>query len=176
MSSPSVEVPPPAPPVGGTAFPDTWRRVVSDPRGFFADMPLAAGLGEPLAFLAICAAIAGLGTLVVSWSPWVAVGSVFALIVVALLEAAVLTIVAQQLFDGRAGFEPTCRVVAYGFAPGVFLWVPRLAVIAWLWILFLQVRGVERVHAIDATRAVLSVLVATAATVLVALGLRGGLW
>jgi len=176
MSSPSVEVPPPPPPAGGMALVDSWRRVVTDPRGFFADMPLAAGLGEPMAFLAICAGVAGLGTLVLSWSVWAALGTAAGLILMALLEAVLLTIVAQQLFDGRAGFEPTCRVVAYAFAPGVFLWVPRLAVVAFLWILFLQVRGVERVHGIDASRAVLSVLVAAAAAALVALGLRGGLW
>jgi hypothetical protein len=175
MSSPSFEIPPP-PPSEPTGFPATWRRVVSDPQGFFSEMPLADGLGAPLGFLAVCAGLAGLGTLVVSWSLWTALGTALALIVLALWHAVVLTVVAQQLFDGRAGFEPTCRVVAYGFAPGVFLWVPRLAVIAALWILFLQVRGVERVHVLDAPRAVLAVVVAAAASTLVVLGLRGGLW
>lgn len=175
MSSPSVEIPPPPPPEERTGHIDAWRRVVTDPRGFFSDMPLAAGLGEPLAFLALCAAVTGVGTLILRWSLWAAVGTVLGLVVLLLVEAVLLTLVAQQLFDGRAGFEPTFRVVAYGFAPGVFLWLPRIAVLAVLWMLYLQVRGVERVHVLDTSRAVLTVLVAAAATTLLVLGLRGGL-
>lgn len=175
MSSPSVEIPPPPPPEERTGPVEAWRRVVTDPGGFFADMPLAAGLGEPITFLALCAAVAGVGTLIVTWSLWAAIGTVIGLVALMLFEAVLLTLVAQQLFDGRAGFEPTARVVAYGFAPGVFLWLPRIAVLAVLWILYLQVRGVERVHVLDTSRAVLAVLVAAAATALLVLGLRGGL-
>ena len=50
MSAPSFDLPPPPPPAG-SSFADTWRRVVTDPRGFFAEMPLAGGLGEPMTFL-----------------------------------------------------------------------------------------------------------------------------
>ena len=62
------------------------------------------------------------------------------------VSAAALTLVAQHLFEGRAGFEPTFRVVAYAAAPIVLFWVPRLWVLALLYGWYLQIRGVERVN------------------------------
>src|SRR5262249_58503194 len=73
------------------------------------------------------------------------------------VAAAVLTLVAQHLFEGRAGFEPMFRVVAYAAAPIAFLWVPRLWAIPLLYSWYLQIRGVERGQQFDATRALLTV-------------------
>jgi hypothetical protein len=170
MSTPSFEVPPPPP---ATGFVDTWRRVMSDPRGFFADMPQAGGLQEPLAFLAVCAAADAVGTLLVCWRIGAMLGTFVAVVAAAFVAAAALTLVAQHLFDGRAGFEPTFRVVAYAAAPVVFLWLPRLWVIPLLYSWYLQVRGVERVQQFDATRAVLAVAVKSAALLVLAIGLGG---
>jgi len=170
MSAPSFEVPPP-----GGGFPDTWRRVITDPRGFFAEMPLAGGLTDPVVFVAICAAVNGVGRLLITWSLWSLVVSLVGLVVAAFVAATVLTLVAQQLFDGKAGFEPTFRVVAYAAAPAVFFWIPRLAVIAWIWGLYLQIRGVERVHDLEPARAVLAIAVSAAVTWLLAAGLAGAL-
>jgi hypothetical protein len=141
---------------------------MTDPRGFFADMPETGGLTEPLFFLAACAAInaachllfgIGLGGFVV-----LGLGQILG----GFLGAALLVLVAQHLFDGRAGFEPTFRVVAYAAAPIVFLWVPRLGPLAWLYAAYLTVRGLERVQGFDTTRAVLTVLIG-----LIALWLTG---
>ena len=170
MSTPSFEALPPPP---ATGFVDTWRRVMSDPRSFFADMAQAGGLQEPLTFLAVCAAVDAVGTLLVSWRIGAVVGTFVAVVAAAFVAAAALTLVAQNLFDGRAGFEPTFRVVAYAAAPVVFLWVPRLWVLALLYCWYLQVRGVERVQQFDTTRAVLAVAVKSAALLVVAVGLRG---
>ena len=62
------------------------------------------------------------------------------------LLAAALTLVAQHLFEGRAGFEPVFRVVAYGSAPAVAFWVPLLGAVACLYACYLHVRGIERVQ------------------------------
>jgi hypothetical protein len=156
------------------AFVATWRRVMTDPRGFFADMPQAGGLGEPTGFLAICAAVSALGHLLVGWGlggmVWIFAGQVIG----AFLAAAVLVIVAQHLFEGRAGFEPTLRVVAYAAAPLVFFWVPFLGVMAWLYVAYLIVRGLEHVQGLDATRAVLTALLGLGALWLLSTVPAGG--
>ena len=154
-------------------FVTTWRQVVEDPGAFFATMPETGGLGEPMRFLAICAALDGAGTLLVSLSFWHALGAFIGIIVGSALLAAALTLVTQNLFEGRQGFEPVFRVVAYGSAPAVGFWVPWLATIPCVYAWYLHVRGIERVQGLDATRAVVATTVAWAATWIVVRGLSG---
>ena len=137
-------------------FADTWKRVITDPRGFFAEMPDIGGLRDPAFFLVACAALRALGTMLVRLDMVAGVGVFVAQLIAAGLLAAILVLVAQHLFDGRAGFEPTFRAVAYAAAPTVFAWVPRLGVIAVIWSWLLIVRGLERVQGFDTTRAVLT--------------------
>jgi hypothetical protein len=164
-------VPPASPSPKGVV--DTWRRVMSDPRGFFTDMPQVGGLQEPLIFLAVCAAIDALGTLLLGLSIWLAVAAFGSIIVAVFVSAATLTLVTQHLFGGRAGFEPTFRVVAYAAAPVVFLFLPVLWAFALLYEWYLEIRGVERVNEFEPIAAVLSVAVKTGALLLVAAMLRG---
>lgn len=161
------------PPAAVTGFVETWRRVVTDPRGFFMEMPQAGGLQEPLTFLAVCAALNSLGTFLLHWSISGATGTFIVTVLAGFLSAAALTLVAQHLFDGRAGFEPMFRVVAYAAAPVVFFWVPRLWVLALLYTWYLQVRGTERVNEFEATPAILTVAIKTGALMLLTAGLRG---
>ena len=123
---------------------------MTDPRGFFTEMPQAGGLQEPLVFLAACAGLNALGTLLVGWHLGGAFASFIWLVAGGFVSAAALTLVAQHLFEGRAGFEPTFRVVAYAAAPIVLFWVPRLWVLALLYGWYLQIprrRARERVRA-----------------------------
>src|SRR5579875_2506800 len=129
---------------GARTFAATWQRVVTDQRGFFAEMPETGGLRDPVVFLAICAAL-----------------------------DALLVLVAQYLLDGHAGFEPTFRAVAYGAAPLVLAWVPRLGVLALVWAAYLTVCGVERVQQLDRPRAALAVLIAVAVLAGIAATLAG---
>ena len=73
------------------------------------------------------------------------------------------TVIAQQLFEGKAGFEPTFRVVAYATAPLVFSWVPLVGTVAGLYAAYLMMRGLERVQVMDTTRAVLTVVLGVVA-------------
>jgi len=141
-------------------FVTTWRQVVQDPVGFFATMPETGGLAEPMRFLATCAAIDAAGAFLVSWSIAYALWALLALLVGSVLLAAALTLVTQHLFDGRAGFEPVFRAVAYGLAPAVAFWVPLLGSIACVYAWYLHVRGIERVQNLDAARATLATTVA----------------
>jgi len=144
-------------------FPATWKRVVTDPHGFIADMAETGGLGEPATFLASCAALNAAGHLVigsgVAGMVWMFVWQLIAAVVIAVL----FVLVAQHLFEGRGGFEPTFRVVAYAWAPLVFYWVPVVGAIAWLYGAYLMLRGLERVQRLDTTRAVLTLLIGFAA-------------
>lgn len=154
-------------------FAATWRRVMTDPRGFFADMPETGGLRAPLTFLAVCAGINALGHLLVLAGVRGMIAVFVGQLVGAFVAAAVFVLVAQNLFEGRAGFEPTFRVVAYASAPSVFFWIPALGVVAWIYDAYLTMRGLERVHAIDTTRAVLTVVVGLIVLTLLGFALGG---
>jgi hypothetical protein len=150
---------------GPQGFADTWKRVMTDPVGFYATMPEAGGLYEPFAFLAACAGINAAAHFLFGW--WSAAVGIFVWqLFGAFVGAAAMTLVAQHLFSGRAGFEATFRVVAYAAAPSVVSVVPLLGLLAGVWSAYLVVRGLERVHELDATRAVLTVIIYLAALVL----------
>jgi hypothetical protein len=152
-------------------FPALWQRVVTDPLGFFADMPETGGLNQPAAFLAICAGIDALGHLLALAGVPGMVRSFLAQIVAGFVVAALFVLIAQNLFGGRAGYEATFRVVAFSWAPLVVAWVPYAGRLALLYAAYLMIRGIERVHGIDTTRAVLTVVLG--AGVLWVLGLAG---
>jgi len=144
-------------------FVRTWQRVMTDPHGFFAEMPQAGGLGDPGTFLVITGAANAIGHLVLG-SGIAGMLAWFVLhVVVAGVLAALFTVIAQQLFEGKAGFEPTFRVVAYSTAPLVFSWVPFVGTIAGLYAAYLMMRGIERIHVMDTTRAVLTVVLGVVA-------------
>jgi hypothetical protein len=82
--------------------------------------------------------------------------------VAAVVLAAVLVLVAQNLFDGHAGFDPTFRVVAYASAPLVVLWLPGVGALALLYGAYIVLRGLERVQRLDTTRAVLTLAIGVA--------------
>jgi hypothetical protein len=157
------------------SFSATWRRVMTDPGGFFAEMPQTGGLNDPLLFLAVCAVLDAVGHMIVGLSVTALIGAFVLKVVAAFVLAALLTLLAQQLFEGKAGFEPMFRVVAYAAAPAVLAWIPRLGVLAALYSWFLTMRGVERVQGFDAIRAVLTVAIGVAVLLLVGSALAGGL-
>jgi hypothetical protein len=148
------------------SFPGVWRRVMSEPRRFFEDMPVTGGLQNPLIFLLLCLAISAVGFLLIgprALALWVIVIG----LVRAFLGALVLMVVAQQVFRGTGDYEATFRAIAYGSAPVALIWLPLIRPLVLLYALFLIIIGLERVQAFDATKAVLTVLLS--AIVLVSL-------
>jgi hypothetical protein len=170
MSTPTFD-----PQAAAAGFGTTWRRVITEPRAFFATMPATGGLAEPLGFLAACAALNALGMLLVTFSPAAFVTTLLGEIVWAFALAAVVTLAAQHLFDGPSGFEGVFRAVAYAAAATVFAWVPRIGVVALVYTWYLAVRGVERVEGFDATRAVLTVAIGVVVVRLLGAALAGDL-
>jgi hypothetical protein len=177
MTTEPLSSPPESPfspqPASHLGFADSWRRVITDPSGFFADMPHSGGLQEPLVFLGVCAVLNAVGSLLFGWGVFGAVWGAVGFVLGAFVAGIALTLIAQQLFDGRAGFEQMFRVVAYAAAPLVFLWVPRLWPFALVYAWFLQVRGVQRVNDFEAVPAVLTVMLKTGVLLLVLAALRG---
>jgi hypothetical protein len=154
-------------------FVQTWQRVMTDPHGFFAEMPQAGGLNDPAVFLLITSGLNAVGHLILGWG-FGGMLSVFVFhVVLAGTAAALFTVIAQQMFEGKAGFEPTFRVVAYATAPLVFSWVPVVEVVARLYAAYLAMRGIERVQSVDTTRAVLIVVVGAVAIWLLVLSVVG---
>jgi len=144
------------------ALPVVWRRVVTDPHGFFSDMPETGGLEQPGIFLVACAAVNALGHLLIGGGLRGVLEAFLWQLIAAVVVASVFVLVAQNLFEGRAGFEATFRVVAYAAAPSVVFWVPLLGVVALLYAAYLALRGLERVHGLDPTRALLTLGVGAA--------------
>ena len=150
-------------------FVKTWQRVMTDPHGFFAEMPQAGGLNDPGTFLLITAGINAVGHLITGFGILGMLATFVFHVVLAFVVAALFTVIAQQLFEGKAGFEPTFRVVAYAAAPLVFGWVPLVNTVANLYFAYLAMRGIERVQVMDTTRAVLTVVLGVVAIWLVIL-------
>ena len=150
------------PRAGIEAFPALWQRVVTTPHAFFADMPLTGGLGEPTLFLALSAAINAVGHLLVSAGLRGMIASFVGQMVAAFVLAALLVLVAQNLFEGRGGYEPTFRVVAYAWAPLVVGWLPLVGSLALVYTAYLLLRGLERVQGQDTTHAALTLVISLA--------------
>lgn len=158
-----------------TSFPEVWKRVVIEPRAFFAALPAAGGLQPPLAFAAVCFAIGGVEILVFGGGLKGLVGFVLVALVRLFFGAAVFVLIAQSLFEGRGDYEATFRALAYASAMAALIGIPLIKYFAALYGIYLAILGLEKAHAFDSVRAILC-LAATVFTLLVAvhaLGLGG---
>lgn len=154
------------------SFVGVWKRVMTDPRGFFQDMPTRGGVQAPLLFLVLCLVVTGLGFLVFGprdHALMIVIGGALR----SFVYAAVMVVIARQIFGGTGDYEATYRVVAYGGAPLALLWVPLVGGLATLYMLFLVIVGLERAHGFDAVKSVLTVLLSS--IVVFALGWAFGL-
>src|SRR5437870_13744271 len=88
-------------------FPNTWKRVMTDPRGFFADMPEVGGLQAPLAFLGVSAVISAAGHPVMGWGLGGFLRIVLRPVLGAFVSAALYVLVAQPLFCARSRLGAT---------------------------------------------------------------------
>ena len=154
------------------SFLGVWKRVMSDPRGFFQDMPLRGGLQGPLVFLVLCLIVSALGFLI--FGPrGLGLALVISGTIRSFVYAAVFLGVARFLFAGTGDYEASYRVVAYSSAPFALLWIPLVGHLSPLYAMFLLIVGLERAQGFDAVKSVLTVLLSS--IVLVAVGWSLGL-
>jgi hypothetical protein len=141
------------------SFTGVWKRVTTEPRRFFEEMPVTGGLQNPLLFLVVCLAITAVGFLI--FGPrGLALWIILMGLVRAFVGAFILMVIARQVFRGTGDYEATFRALAYSSAPIALLWLPLIRPLVMLYTLFLIIIGLERVHAFDATKSVLTMLLA----------------
>jgi hypothetical protein len=156
------------------SFGNVWRRVMTEPRTFFQEMPVTGGLRNPLLFVLICLAISALGFLIFGPRHF-AIRFIILGLVRAFVASAIVMVIARQVFAGVGDYEATFRAVAYSSAPLALLWLPWIGPLVILYTLFLTIVGVERVHGFDAVKAVLTLLL-TAVTAVALSWVIGGPW
>lgn len=145
------------------------KTVLVKPGDFFQKMPTTGGYAAPLIFLAICLAVSGIISAIVwgylgAFLYYVIFGLIFSFI-----GAAILYFIAQQFFEGKGAYEGMYRVVAYAGVVNLVTWIPVVGLIAGLYGLYLQIVGVEKVQQITAGQAVVTVLIALAVYIILAL-------
>jgi len=146
------------------SFAQVWKRIMTDPQEFFAEMPLTGGLGNPLIFVIISLAIAGVGTMAANGGGLKGILLILGGgILQAFIGTVLLLLIARQLFEGAGDFEATFRVCAYAGAPAVLIWVPVVKFIAVLYGIYLLILGLQRAHRYDSVRAALTLLLTAAA-------------
>jgi hypothetical protein len=158
------------------SFIGVWQRVVTDPRGFFQDMPIRGGIQAPLLFLVGCLVLAALGYVIVG-PRTIGLGLIFWGTVRSFLYAVVFLLIARHVFSGTADFEANYRVVAYASAPLALMWLPIVGGLTFLYTIFLVIVGIERINGFDAVKSVLTVLLASVVVIVVGwtLGFHPGL-
>jgi hypothetical protein len=156
-----------------SSFVQVWKKVITDPQGFFLAMPLRGGLGNPLVFAVLNLAIAAVGFLLTGRG--VKLGLILLVwgIVRLFIGAAILSLVARKLFDGKGDFEATFRVCAYAVAPAVVLWVPVVRYLAILYMGYLVIVGLQRAQEFDSVKAVLTLALSAIIGMVLALPFGG---
>ena len=162
------------------SFVDVVRRVILQPRAFFAELPRQGSLLGPLVFALVCIEISvllvGLLTFLgvpggVTWLVGARGNQGFLAfvggLVIAPLAAAVgvfLTALVTHLLvilvvgSGHSGFGATFRVVAYSSVTSLLGWLPFIGWIFSLYRLFLATVGIREMHSTTTGRALLVVL------------------
>ena len=179
--------PPPAPPVIPweqqgvdifTAFFQTIRLLLSNPRRTFETVPLTPGIGRPFAFGLIVSLIgtwAGAFWQLVLGEWWKSVmpGTEMAdttvqlvlglsaplwLPIVIILSVAFQHVCLFLVGGSRNGYSGTLRALSYSWAPGILALIPVCGqIVGGIWCLVLNIIGLSVIHRITLGRAALAV-------------------
>ncbi|HEY2989090.1 MAG TPA: YIP1 family protein [Candidatus Binatia bacterium] len=158
---------------GAKGFLTVWKRIITDPQGFYAEMPAGGGFDKPLIFLGVCAAVYLVLRILVADTMILATVSFFLVVLAYVLGPGILMLVAQTLFQGDGDYEGTVRVCAYAGACLVLAWLPYLGVLAFVYAFYLIFLGTGKIHNLDPTKATLTVLVSVPVTWLVLMFVLG---
>lgn len=155
-------------------YPETLKAALGKPKDFFDRLPVDGGLQAPLGFAALNFLIGGLGILLFGGGVKGMLGFVLWGLIGLALGAALVLLVARELFGGTGDYEATFRGIAYATAPALLIGVPVIQFFAALYLAYLTILGIARAQGTDNATAVLTLLVAKIAGVAIAYGL--GLW
>ena len=141
----------------------TWRLLIR-PGDFFEDMSPEGGLGPPIAFLAVCGAVAGILSAVYTYEhPWFAAFSRFVNgFLTPFVLALLLYPVAMLLCRNAFAYRSLLRICAYAQVTLLFSWIPGIGWVTGLWRFYLIGLGMVRAGRITALRAASAILAAAA--------------
>ena len=145
---------------------DTLKKVLTDPEGFYSEMPKEGGYQEPLTFAAINFSIIGLlsGIVAVILSG-VGAGSIISTLVsaviggiVGLFIGGIILFIFFRIFGGSGSYEGTVRILSYSSAAQVFAWIPVIGWIIGLYGIWLNIVGGKHVHNLTTVKSAIAVL------------------
>ncbi len=146
---------------------DTLKKVLTDPEGFYSEMPKEGGYQEPLTFAAINFAIVGLlsGIIAVILSG-AGAGSIVSTLVgaviggiVGLFIVGIILLIFFKIFGGTGSYEGTVRILSYSSAVQVFAWIPIIGWIISLYGIWLNIVGGKHVHNLTTVKSAIAVLI-----------------
>jgi hypothetical protein len=145
---------------------DTLKKVLTNPEGFYSEMPKEGGYQEPLTFAAINFAIFGLlsGIIAVILKSAGAVTIVSTLVgaviggIVGLFIGGIILFIFFKIFGGSGGYEGTVRILSYSSAVDVFAWIPVIGWILSLYGIWLNIVGGKHVHNLTTVKSAIAVL------------------
>jgi hypothetical protein len=152
------------------------KTVFTTPSAFYQHMPRTGGFPSPLIFLAVCLGVSGIITAIIAggnfllFLKFLIFGLIFSFI-----GAGILHFIAKQFFEGKSAYEGTYRLVAYAGVVNLLAWIPIVGFLAGLYGFYLQIVGVEKVHQVTTGQAVVTVLIAFAVYIILAI-LVGGVF
>ncbi len=155
------------------SFTATWRRVILEPVAFFEALPATGGLQPAFLFALICFGVGGIELLVFGHGLTGMIGLVLLGLVRLFVGSAILTLIAQNLFEGRGDYESTFRALGYSSAVAVGVGLPIVKYFAALYGVYLAVIAIAKVHSFDNLRSLATVVAAgvTGFVIAYALGL-----
>ena len=145
---------------------DTLKKVLTDPEGFYSEMPTEGGYQEPLTFAAINFAILGLlsGIVAVILSG-AGVGSIVSTLVgaviggiVGLFIGGIILLIFFKILGGTGSYEGTVRILSYSSVAQVFAWIPVIGWIISLYGIWLNIVGGKHVHNLTTAKSAIAVL------------------
>ena len=145
---------------------DTLKKVLTDPEGFYSEMPKEGGYQEPLTFAAINFAIAGLllGIVAVLLSgigpSFIVIVPIFMVIggIVKLFIIGIILLIFFKILGGSGSYEGTVRILSYSSVVLVFVWIPIIGWIISLYGIWLIIVGGKHVHNLTTLKSAVVVL------------------
>jgi hypothetical protein len=144
---------------------DTLKKVLTNPEGFYSEMPKEGGYQEPLTFAAINFAIFGLLSGIVAVIKGAGAGSIVTVLVGALIGGiiglfifGIILFIFFKIFGGSGGYEGTVRILSYSSAVQIFTWIPYIGGIIGLYSIWLNIVGGKHVHNLTTIKSAIAVL------------------
>ena len=145
---------------------ETLKKVLTNPEGFYSEMPTEGGYQEPLTFAAINFAIFGLLTgiiaIILKGTSAVSIGTTLigAVIIgiIGLFIGGIILFIFFKIFGGTGRFEGTVRILSYSSAVQVITWIPWIGWIISLYGIWLNIVGGKHVHNLTTLKSAIAVL------------------